>query len=84
MKHLFDDFCYMYDLIEALESLQDKGMDRFRIEGLQKHGDGTTTTPDGSFYLDLTIGDLQRCMEKTFEYICYVKASRKLNNDEDI
>lgn len=84
MRHLFDDFCYMYDLIEALQSLQNKGMDRFRVVGSQKHGEETAVEPDGAFFLDLTIGDLQRCMESTFEYICYVKASRKLNNDEDI
>lgn len=84
MRHLFDDFCYMYDLIETLESLQNKGMDRFRIIGSQKHGDDTAIEPEGNFLLDLTIGDLHRCLESTFEYIHYVRASRKLNNDEDI
>jgi hypothetical protein len=78
----FDNYSYLYDLFLALESLESKGMDRFRVHAFQKHGDGTVEAPDGQFNLTLTLEDIRRCMESSIEFEHYIKVVKKIKDKE--
>jgi len=70
-------------LLQQLQKLEDKGFDRFRLQGCQKHGDDTMELPDGNLYTSTLVYELDRLISKAIMFDSYVETQKMIQGTSD-